>query len=85
MDGRRRDSLPTRARGIACRAVVDTVLGGDVGRVAGYGARFAGVVLPGETLEISMWDEGDQVILTARGRERGDAVLSHSSIVVGRD
>ena len=32
--------------GLACKAIVDTVLDGDVSRVHSYGARFAGVVYP---------------------------------------
>src|SRR5207237_10378966 len=39
--------------GIACKAVVDTALGGDVTKVARYQVRFAGVVFPGETLVTS--------------------------------
>lgn len=33
--------------GVTLKAVVDTLLGGDVGRVRSYTARFAGVVYPG--------------------------------------
>ncbi|MER5841040.1 MaoC/PaaZ C-terminal domain-containing protein [Streptomyces prasinus] len=51
--------------GMTLKAVVDTLFGGDVTRVRGYTARFAGVVYPGETLRIRMWhdgggDEGDE-------------------------
>jgi acyl dehydratase len=62
--------------GIACKAVVDEVLGGDVGAVRGYRARFAGAVYPGETLGIRMWRAGDLVHIAAHGRERGNPVLS---------
>jgi len=41
--------------GITLKAVVDTLLGGDVTRVRSYVTRFAGVVYPGETLRIRMW------------------------------
>ncbi|MFI6640050.1 MaoC/PaaZ C-terminal domain-containing protein [Streptomyces sp. NPDC050504] len=41
--------------GATLKAVVDTVLGGDVARVTSYATRFAGVVFPGETLRIRMW------------------------------
>ncbi|MFF0111721.1 MaoC/PaaZ C-terminal domain-containing protein [Streptomyces prasinus] len=44
--------------GMTLKAVVDTLLGGDVTRVRGYTARFAGVVYPGETLRIRMWHGG---------------------------
>jgi hypothetical protein len=36
--------------GIACNAMVDALLDGDDGRAHSFGARFAGVVFPGETL-----------------------------------
>ncbi|MFC8985534.1 3-alpha,7-alpha,12-alpha-trihydroxy-5-beta-cholest-24-enoyl-CoA hydratase [Streptomyces sp. SID9913] len=41
--------------GITLKAVVDTLLDGDVTRVRAYATRFAGVVYPGETLRIRMW------------------------------
>ncbi|MBX9399129.1 MaoC family dehydratase N-terminal domain-containing protein [Streptomyces sp. TRM72054] len=41
--------------GMTLKAVVDTLLGGDVTRVRSYATRFAGVVYPGETLRIRMW------------------------------
>lgn len=66
--------------GVACKAVVDEVLGGDVARVTAYRARFAGVVMPGETLLTSMWTEDKRVLLsTASGAERRSA-LSHAVI-----
>ncbi len=41
--------------GVTLKAVVDTLLGGDVSRVRSYTTRFAGVVFPGETLRVRMW------------------------------
>ena len=46
--------------GMVCKAVVDTVLDGDVTQVAAYGVRFAGIVFPGETLRTSVWNEERQ-------------------------
>jgi acyl dehydratase len=45
--------------GMTCKALVDTLLDGDAGRVRSYGARFAGVVFPGETIRVSVWRNGD--------------------------
>jgi acyl dehydratase len=61
--------------GIGCKAIVDTFLDGDVSRVRSYGARFAGVVFPGETLKASIWkdDDGFMAVLTAPSR--ADAVV----------
>ncbi|MBU6534041.1 MaoC/PaaZ C-terminal domain-containing protein [Streptomyces sp. NPDC057245] len=41
--------------GVTLKAVVDTLLGGDVTRVREYRTRFAGVAYPGETLRVRMW------------------------------
>jgi acyl dehydratase len=63
------------------KAVVDTLLGGDVARVRSYTTRFAGVVHPGETLRIRMWRRpgGIQVAVTAA--ERDDAPVLADTIV----
>jgi len=57
--------------GMTCKALVDAVLNSDASRVAGYGARFAGVVFPGETLRLSVrQDDGRYVgVVTAPGRD----------------
>jgi acyl dehydratase len=54
--------------GIGCKAIVDTFLDGDVSRVKSYGARFAGVVFPGETLKASIWKESDKLLGATRRR-----------------
>jgi acyl dehydratase len=63
--------------GMTCKALVDAVLEAEPGRVASYGARFAGVVFPGEILRASAWLEGDRYIgvVTAPARD-GAKVLS---------
>ena len=44
---------------MTCKAMVDALLDGDAGAVAAYGARFAGVAFPGETLKVDVWkDDG---------------------------
>lgn len=68
--------------GIACKAVVDAALEGDVARVGGYRARFAGVVFPGETLVVRAWRQADQVLLAVEAKERGTPVLSNAAITV---
>src|SRR5437879_60295 len=66
--------------GIVCKAVVDTLLDGDVAAVSRYKVRFAGVVFPGETVVTSMWREGDRIVLSASTRERGLPVLANAAI-----
>jgi acyl dehydratase len=68
--------------GIACKAAVDAVCGGDTARVARYQARFAGVCFPGETLETSLWQEGDTVYLATGAKERGAPVISNAAITL---
>ena len=68
--------------GIVCKAVVDELLGGDVAQVAGYRARFAGVVFPGETIVVQMWREGGAVLVRAATRERGTPVITNAAITL---
>jgi acyl dehydratase len=57
--------------GMTCKALVDALLGADTSRVGVYGARFAGVVIPGETLEARVWEDDGRFIgvVTAPGRD----------------
>jgi acyl dehydratase len=66
--------------GIACKAIVDEVLGGDVAQVARYQARFAGVGFPGETYEVSYWKQGKQILLEAKSKERGAPIISNAVV-----
>lgn len=62
--------------GVACLAVVNDVLGGDVDRIATFASRFAAPVYPGETLEISVWKGDPQLELSVRSLDRDVEVLS---------
>jgi acyl dehydratase len=67
--------------GIACKATVDSLLGGDTTAVARYQVRFTGVVFPGETVVTSLWREPDRIILSATTKERSEKpVLSNAAI-----
>jgi acyl dehydratase len=69
--------------GVVCKAVVDEVLGGDVGKVARYQVRFAGVGFPGETYRIAYWKEGDKILIRATSKERGDApIITNAAVTV---
>ena len=48
--------------GMVCKALVDTVLDADATRVNTYGARFAGVVFPGETIRANVWRDGARYV-----------------------
>ncbi|GAC82728.1 MaoC/PaaZ C-terminal domain-containing protein [Gordonia paraffinivorans] len=59
--------------GSVCRAIVDELLDGDVTAVADFSASFAGVVFPGETLQVDVWEDGSRLLATASVVEREGA------------
>ena len=61
--------------GIGCKALVDAFLDGDVSRVGSYGARFAGVLFPGETLRARVWKDGGRLTAVLTAPSRDDAVV----------
>ncbi|MEU9665770.1 MaoC/PaaZ C-terminal domain-containing protein [Streptomyces bobili] len=67
--------------GTTLKAVVDTLLDGDVARVRAYATRFAGVVFPGETLRIRMWRGEGEVRVAVGAADRGDAPVLADTIV----
>ncbi|WP_327376708.1 MaoC/PaaZ C-terminal domain-containing protein [Streptomyces sp. NBC_01216] len=67
--------------GMTLKAVVDTVLGGDVTRVRSYRTRFTGVVYPGETLRVRMWTGDGRVQVTVTAVERDDAPVLADTLV----
>ncbi|MGO4462209.1 MaoC/PaaZ C-terminal domain-containing protein [Streptomyces sp. M-16] len=67
--------------GMTLKAVVDTVLGGDVSRVRAYRTRFAGIVFPGETLRIRMWRETGRVLVSVTAVDRDDAAVLADTVV----
>ncbi len=64
--------------GITMREATDALLGGDAAAVGEFSARFAGVVFPGDQLDIALWDEGDRILIQSSVGDRpvlSDAVL----------
>ncbi|NMO00960.1 3-alpha,7-alpha,12-alpha-trihydroxy-5-beta-cholest-24-enoyl-CoA hydratase [Gordonia sp. TBRC 11910] len=59
--------------GLVCRALADELFDGDVTRIGGYAATFAGIVFPGETLIVDVWDEDSQLKMTASILQRDGA------------
>lgn len=68
--------------GIACRAAVDGMLGGDAAAVAAYRVRFAGAVMPGETIVTSLWRRDGCIHLESIDQERGAPVLTQGTITL---
>ncbi|MFD7440765.1 MaoC/PaaZ C-terminal domain-containing protein [Streptomyces sp. NPDC059909] len=67
--------------GMTLKAVVDTLLDGNVTRVRSYSTRFAGVVFPGETLRIRMWTGDGRIQVSVTAVERDDAPVLADTIV----
>jgi acyl dehydratase len=61
--------------GMTCKAIVDALLDGDAGAVAAYGARFAGVAFPGETLKVGIWKDDGRVLASVVAPSRDHAVV----------
>ncbi|NXY98520.1 MaoC family dehydratase N-terminal domain-containing protein [Streptomyces sp. BR123] len=67
--------------GMTLKAVVDTLLGGDVSLVRAYRTRFAGIVFPGETLRIRMWREPGRIRAEVGAVERDGAPVLADTVV----
>ncbi len=68
--------------GMVCKALTDTILDADASRVAAYGARFAGVVFPGENLKVAVWADGGRYVGVVTAPQRDNAaVLSDVELV----
>ncbi|MGV0626259.1 MaoC/PaaZ C-terminal domain-containing protein [Mycolicibacter minnesotensis] len=68
--------------GMTCKAAVDAALDGDAGAVRSFGARFAGVVFPGETLQARLWKAEDRLVghVVAPSRDNS-AILNDVELV----
>ena len=65
--------------GIVLREATEALLGGDTAAVRGFSARFAGIVYPGDRIDIDLWDEGDRIVIQAN--VDGKPVLSDAVLV----
>lgn len=61
--------------GMTCKAITDNLLDGEATAVASYGARFAGVAFPGETLKANIWKENGRYVGNVIAPSRDDAVV----------
>ena len=66
--------------GIACKAVIDGALNGDVTQVASYKVRFHGIAYPGDTYLTSYWREGNTILFETKSKERGTLIISNAAI-----
>jgi acyl dehydratase len=61
--------------GMTCKAIIDALLDGDAGAVAAYGARFAGVAYPGETLKLGISKDDNRLLANVVAPPRDNAVV----------
>lgn len=61
--------------GMTCKAITDALLDGHAGAVAAYGARFAGVAFPGETLRVGIWKDNGRFLASVVAPSRDNAVV----------
>jgi acyl dehydratase len=66
--------------GYAGRAILRGACGGDPQRLRAFGARFAGVVLPGDTLTTRGWRIADRKLVVAVSNQAGKVVLSQGTV-----
>ncbi|OLT42731.1 3-alpha,7-alpha,12-alpha-trihydroxy-5-beta-cholest-24-enoyl-CoA hydratase [Saccharomonospora sp. CUA-673] len=70
--------------GVVAKAVTDAALDGDVTRVGGWSATFAGIVLPGETLRVRIWREDGRLVVSATSLERDEAPVLSDAVLTPR-
>jgi acyl dehydratase len=70
--------------GVVCKALVDTLLAGDVTKVETFSTRFAGILFPGETLRVRAWRTEDGYQATATAVTRDDAPVLDETVLTVR-
>lgn len=64
--------------GITCRALLHTLCASDPGRFVSMSGRFSRPVLPGDTLTVSIWVDGDEAVFVTE-RAPGEAVIDQGT------
>ena len=69
--------------GIACHAVLKTMLDYDQTRIRGFDVRFSAPVFPGETQVVEMWQDGNVISFRVRIKERDVICINNGKCTVG--
>jgi acyl dehydratase len=64
--------------GFAGRAILESICGNDPTKLKSYGARFTGVVFPGETLITQGWKVNDKEYIIQTKTQDGRVVLGNA-------
>ena len=68
--------------GIACHAVLKTMLDYDQTRINGFDVRFSAPVYPGETQVVEMWQDGDVISFRVRIKERDVVSINNGKCTI---
>jgi acyl dehydratase len=66
--------------GVVCRRFVQEVFKGDPGKMKSYSARFSNPVIPGEKLQVKVWQAGPALFLLEVFNGKGEAVIRNGVI-----
>lgn len=68
--------------GIACHAVLKTILDYDQSRITGFDVRFSAPVFPGETQIVDLWQDGKVISFRVRIKERGVVSINNGKCTI---
>jgi len=71
--------------GITAHAVLKQFGENTAAKFKAIKARFAKPVLPGDTLVVSMWKEGDKIIVSTASKASGDVVVNNAYVLLNSD
>lgn len=63
--------------GTTCRAIIQNVCGYDATKITGFDVRFSSPVIPGETIIVDTWRDGNVLSFECKVKERGVTVIKN--------
>ncbi len=68
--------------GVACHAILKTILSYDYTLISAFDARFSSPVMPGDTITTDMWQDGNVISFQCRAKERDVVVLRNGRCIL---